>query len=208
MRAFGRTVAAAAVAFVLVSLAEGQQRPPIGGFGGFGPRDITSLLQSPEVRKELNLTEQQAEKIPGAIMKALSDVLDEKQLKRLRQIDLQVKGNQAFFDPRVQKDLKLSEDQISNIKSILEDSRKEQAEIFKDAKGGNFQAIGEKMTALRKETNEKVHGVLTADQRKAWKQMLGEEFKFERPGGVGGFFKKGGDPKKAADPKKRKKDDV
>ena len=64
---------------------------------------------------------------------------------------------------------------------------KEIAEAFKDAKG-NFGGAQEKMTALRKETTEKINGVLTADQRKAYKQMLGEEFKLEQKGFGGGAF--------------------
>ena len=51
--------------------------------------------------------------------------------------------------------------------------------------GGGFQAVQEKMTALDKETKEKVQAVLTPDQRKQWKQMIGEEFKLET-----GFGKK------------------
>jgi hypothetical protein len=46
----------------------------------------------------------------------------------------------------------------------------------------------EKMQGLQKETKEKVMGVLTADQRKSYRQMIGEEFKQELPK-FGGFKK-------------------
>ena len=36
-----------------------------------------------------------------------------------------------------------------------------------------------KMTELRKETMDKVTGVLTADQKKAWKEMTGEPFQVQ-----------------------------
>ena len=61
-----------------------------------------------------------------------------------------------------------------------------------------FGPIYQKFAALDKETNEKVQGALTAQQRKQWKQMIGAEFKLEQQGfGGGGFgnFKK----KKKAD---------
>ena len=142
------------------------------------------------MKKELGLSDEQFAKVPDAVLKALAEVLDDKQMKRLRQIELQQRGTQAFLDAKVQKELKISDEQKGNIKTILEDSRKEIAEFFKDAKGGDFQGLREKMTSLRKETTEKVQNVLSSDQKKAWKQLLGEEFKMERGFGPGGDFKK------------------
>lgn len=189
---YGTLILAATAAFMVVSLGSGQER---GGFGGLGgaPSDPVSLLRNPSVKKELGLSDEQFAKVPDAVLKALSEVLDEKQMKRLRQIELQQRGTRALADAKVQKELKISDEQRGNIKTILEDSGKEIGELFKSAKGGDFQGMREKMTALRKETNEKIEKVLTSDQRKAWKQLLGEEFKLERPGfgpGGGGDFKK------------------
>jgi len=50
-----------------------------------------------------------------------------------------------------------------------------------------------KMAALNKETMEKVSGVLTDDQKKAWKDLTGEPFEFKPdPGQFGGRGKKKG----------------
>ena len=82
--------------------------------------------------------------------------------------------------------LKMSDDQKDNVKTILTDSEKEIREAIKEAQGGNFQGVREKMTTLRKEANDKAMGVLNADQKKMWKEMTGEEFKMEfGPGGGG-----------------------
>src|SRR5205807_1879541 len=102
---------------------------------------------------------------PAAVLKALNGILDEKQMTRLRQIELQTRGNQIFLDPIVQKELKITPEQSGNIKTILDDNQKEVAEVMAEAKGGGFQAVQEKLTAVRKEATEKVQGVLTADQR-------------------------------------------
>src|SRR5205085_3611903 len=103
-----------------------------GGFGGFGAKggnqDAYTLLRNEQVKKELGVTEEQVEKIPAAVLKALSGVLDEKQMTRLRQIELQQRGTQAFLDASVQKDLHITPEQTANIKTILDDFRKEQAE--------------------------------------------------------------------------------
>jgi hypothetical protein len=185
-----------AVAFVLVGLVGGQQpggKGGKGGKGGFGKggfgaaqTDAASLVKMDAVKKELNITDEQNDKIPDAIMKGLAGVLDEKQITRLRQIVLQQKGTQAFLDTSVQKELKITSEQANNIKTILSDSDKERAEIMAEAKGGGFQGLQEKFTELTKETTEKVQGVLTADQRRAFKQLLGEEFQLPK-GGFGGF---------------------
>ena len=42
-------------------------------------------------------------------------------------------------------------------------------------------ANAEKITALRKETTEKIVAVLTDDQKKSWKEMTGEAFTFPPP---------------------------
>ena len=53
------------------------------------------------------------------------------------------------------------------------------------------------MASLRKETTEKVQAVLTSEQRKDYKQLVGEEFKLEQKGFGGGFG--GGKNKKKKD---------
>jgi hypothetical protein len=192
MRRYGIMLGCSAMslfAFALLSEAQGGGK---GGFGfgfGFGQKvDPYQLLFRNDVKKELELSEAQTEKLPGAVMKAVAEVLNDKQMKRLRQLELQKKDTQAFRDTSVRTQLKFTDSQVKNIDQILEDSRKEIADLFADKAGGK--GAFEKVQGINKETKEKVMGVLTADQKKAWKQMLGEEFKFEQPKGFG-FGKKG-----------------
>jgi len=162
-----------------------------GGFGGGGMTDPVLLLRNESVKKELDITTEQSEKIPTAVAKALKEVLSDKQYKRLRQIELQQLGNAAFKQADVKTELKLTDSQLKNIDAVLEESRKEIAELQKDA-AGDFKGMREKMTNLRKDTKEKVRNVLTADQRKSYDAMLGEEFKLQTGfgGGKGGTKKK------------------
>jgi hypothetical protein len=201
MRKMGIVLSSFIIGLVTVSIVTGQQeqqqpKKKFGGGGfGFGGKggamNSLTLINNEQVKKELDISQEQLDKVPDAIQKALADVLNDKQLKRLRQIDLQTRGVAAFSDAKVKKELKISDEQTESIKTIVDDSVKERQELFKEAQGGNFQGIQEKMTALTKETQEKAQGVLTADQRKQWKQMIGEEFKLENQGfGGGGFGKK------------------
>jgi Spy/CpxP family protein refolding chaperone len=126
--------------------------------------------------------------------KALAEVLTPEQNKRYKEITLQQRGAQAFNDEEVQKTLKLTDEQKEKIKTINEDAAKERRELFPrrgGAGGGGppnpaaFEEMRKKMTALNKETMEKVTAVLTDDQKKAWKDLVGAPFeiKFEPPQG-------------------------
>lgn len=61
--------------------------------------------------------------------------------------------------------------------------------------GGGFGGAGganaEKLAAIDKEAADKVDLVLTADQRRAFKSMVGDEFKLEQKGFGGGGKGKG-----------------
>lgn len=60
----------------------------------------------------------------------------------------------------------------------------------------DFQAMRTRLEALRKQTDEKVTGMLTDDQKKQWQEMLGAPFTFPAPrfGGPGGRPGFGGPP--------------
>lgn len=187
MRVFGKMFVVATCAMAAISMVAGQ--PPGGGFGqpqfgkgkgGVG-NDYWTLLKNVSVKDELKLSEQQAEKLPAALQKALAEVLNDKQLHRLHEIFLQQKGDTAFLEPEIKKDLKISTDQAQKIKDALDTLVKEQQEMFQ---GGNFDF--EKMQELQKSTTDKIHGLLTQEQKTAWTKMQGQPF--EMKGGFG--FKK------------------
>ncbi len=201
MRKFGLFLTSAMfICFMSVALVEGQggdkkKGGGFGGFGGGGQQNPINLFNRADVKKELDITDAQIEKLPPEIMVAISKVLDKDQFKRFKEIDLQQRGNNAFKDKAVQKQLKLTSEQTKNIESLLEDSGKELAELFKGLKGGGaggFKGIQEKQENIRKETKEKIFTVLTKEQRSTWRDMIGKEFTFQQ-GGFGGF---GGGAKK------------
>src|SRR4051812_35867085 len=102
MRKMGILLGCFALGLVCVGLTAAQQETQkkrgggfggfgFGGFGGGGAQSALTLIQNEQVKKELDITEEQLEKVPDAVHKALADVLNEKQLKRLRQIELQIR---------------------------------------------------------------------------------------------------------------------
>ncbi len=117
--------------------------------------------------------------------KALADILKPEQSKRLHQITLQQQGVIALAsNEEAQKDLKVTDDQKTKLQTIARENGEKMRELRpQGGGGGNFQEIREKMTALRTETTEKVNAVLTDDQKKAWKELIGAPFEvqFRRP---------------------------
>src|SRR5579864_2253672 len=116
MRRYGIFLSLSTVAllgFVLVSEAQvgGGRKGGFGfGFGG-GGNDPVALLRRADVKKELDLTDEQLEKIPGAVMKAIKEVLNDKQMTRFQQLDLQKKDIGAFKDTKIRKDLHITDSQ-------------------------------------------------------------------------------------------------
>lgn len=119
-----------------------------------------------------------------AVEKFVKESLDDTQRKRLEQIRVQVAGIGAFGEEKVQTALKFTDDQKEKVKSLLGDFNKERGELMPrrgQGGGGNPQEAMEKVQALTKQFSEKVHGLLTADQKSAWKDLTGAPFELRRP---------------------------
>ncbi len=155
--------------------------------GGGNP---LSLLFNPAVREELKISEEQMKQMPEAMMKALEGVLDEKQLTRLKQIQLQQRGAAVLLEEKMQSKLKLSADQKESLALIAKDAGREMKELFESAKNSkDFKTrfeVMKKVGATRKERDERMMSVLNADQKEIWQNMVGEEFEVPRQG-FGGF---------------------
>jgi len=142
--------------------------------------------------RDMSQEERQAfmKTINDETLKGLAGILKEDQLKRYKQIQLQgqarMMGPSALLNPDVEKGLKLTDDQIGKIKTIAEDVQKELRDLRESGQFGpeTFQKMG----TINKEGMEKASATLTADQKKAWKDLTGEPFeiKIEAPRRRGG----------------------
>jgi len=135
-------------------------------------------------RKEL--TEKMAKSVEEN-KKAIEGVLTPEQAKRAGQINYQVMGIRAFSNKDVQTALKMSDDQKEKIKTVYEAYQKDAREL-----GGGRGGFGggkptdeeakkatenrKKSEALRAEAEEKIVTSMSDEQKKAWKDMIGEKF--------------------------------
>jgi len=130
-------------------------------------------------------------------LKAVGEVLKPEQMTRLKQIELQRAGFMAYTRPEVQTALKLTDEQKEKVKTIADEGNKQVRELFGMGQGGGGGARpprgqggaggagrgqgrggpnNEKVTAVRKETTEKIVAVLTDDQKTTWKELTGKPF--------------------------------
>jgi RNA polymerase sigma factor (sigma-70 family) len=121
---------------------------------------------------------------------AAEKILKPSQLLRLVQIELQVRGAEAFTDPKVADTLKLTDDQKKAIGEVIEVAKG--GGNLPVAAGGPVQppiaggggivfARGVSLfdPKARKATYEKAVETLTAEQKAAWKTMTGEAATFD-----------------------------
>jgi Spy/CpxP family protein refolding chaperone len=141
---------------------------------------FAGLQDATPAERQSKMREAQAE-----LHKGLADVLKPEQVKRFRQIEVQVAGSNAFGQPRVQEALKLTDDQKSKIREINQETMEATRDAFQNA-GDDRAAAMEKVQGLRKEANTKAHALLTEDQKKEWKELTGEPFEFKPEPGQGG----------------------
>ena len=116
--------------------------------------------------------------------KAVGKVLKEDQVKRLKQIELQVAGVGAFMRPDVAEGLKITDDQKGKMRESMGDMFKDMAALreefgIKGFGGAKLEAdkqkeYDKKAAKLNKEVMDAMAGALTDDQKKKWKEMTGD----------------------------------
>jgi eukaryotic-like serine/threonine-protein kinase len=114
--------------------------------------------------------------------KKVAEIVKPEQLKRLKQIYLQVLGTQigpvapAFRLPQVVSGLSLTEEQKEKIATISHDTETSMSGLRQST--NPIEAMKEYLK-LREIAQEKIVAVLTSEQQDKWKEMTGEPFKGE-----------------------------
>jgi hypothetical protein len=170
------------------------------------------LLNQPSVQKELKITDDQKQQIHESATKLRQSagelqsldqserqqkmqemaregeriaarILHRDQIKRLKEITLQVQGARAFSNPDLVKALDLTDEQKEKIMAA-EGGRGQRPQA---APGGDPQEMQKRMEEMRKANLEKVMNVLTPEQKAKYKEMTGQPFtgKIEFGGGRG-----------------------
>lgn len=151
-----------------------------GKGGGFGK-------QTPEQMEKMAAATAEINKVA---YKELGDILKKEQVDRLKEIDRQNQGINAFHDEEVVSALKLTDSQKTSIKGFTTDFGKDSQEIRSEAglgggKGGGGKGgfdpekmaeMNKKIQKTSKEYVAKAVDLLNDEQKKTWKTLTGEPF--------------------------------
>ncbi|NLF72323.1 MAG: hypothetical protein GX575_25085 [Candidatus Anammoximicrobium sp.] len=144
---------------------------------GQGQRANFQNMSDEERQKAFGEMRERREKQTASANAKLAEILLPHQIKRIEQISLQTRGLAALSDPKIAAELKISDEQ----KKKLEEARNASMEAMRAMfQGGNRDQDREQMRAkmqdMRKQAEEKVLAVLTADQKAQFEKMKGESF--------------------------------
>jgi hypothetical protein len=206
-------MASFAIAAAVVAQPPGGGRGGRGG-GGF---NAAAMAVVKDVQADIKVTDEQKEKLSafeakqaearGALRNlpqeergpkmqemakeaetALAEILKPEQVKRLKQIVLQVSGLGAFASPAVKTGLSLTDEQQEKIKAIA-------GEVMTENQGvrqgdGTAEEKQKKVAENNKNALAKVKDLLTAEQKTKWTEMVGAPYTGALPQRGGGGKKK------------------
>jgi hypothetical protein len=110
-------------------------------------------------------------KLTAEFLPKLREVLNDEQLTRLRQIQLQAQGIEAFSEPEVAAALALSESQSKQIAELRSEYSRKQQDL-----DGDFQSRFAKIRELNAERDKKALELLSADQKAQLASLHGKPF--------------------------------
>ena len=125
-------------------------------------------------------------KMQEDMKKETEKVLTKEQMSRLKQINIQLAGNNAAAWADIQKELGMTEDQIKKIKDLQAKQQEANQGLFQKMRDQEM-SREELQDAMKKngETLKAEMGkVLTAEQKDKLKAMGGKEFKADKDGGL------------------------
>lgn len=128
----------------------------------------------------------------GIQHQAVANILDNNQIHRFDQIELQAMGSRAFQRKDVQDKLHLTESQLAALDQIQQQANEQRRSMMQ---GQNFQSmspedrqkLGAQMQELQKSSEQKAMGVLSQGQLHIWHDMTGPTVDLGPMGGFGGF---------------------
>jgi len=106
----------------------------------------------------------------------LTATLEDGQLKRLRQLELQQQGLFALGQLDVARELKLTDEQRKQFMAVVQEMHEKVKPLIEAVQSGRGKPedIGPKVMTIRKEQERKMELILSAEQKKQWRAMLGK----------------------------------
>lgn len=124
--------------------------------------------------------QEQIAKLNSEAEAKLAEKLDDAQKKRLTEIFVQVNGTAALADKEVQKALGLNEETVKKLDEVRTANREATMAALRElGQDATPEQRREKTQSLRKEADEKLLAVLSADQKAAFEKLGGEKVEID-----------------------------
>jgi hypothetical protein len=110
--------------------------------------------------------------------RSVAGILNPDQIKRFAQIQIQASGIAAYYKPRVRDALKLTDDQVSKIKTLYEQMAQNANAIILAGRNRatDPEEDAKKVAELQKRAALEAHALLTESQQASLKEMMGAPF--------------------------------
>jgi Spy/CpxP family protein refolding chaperone len=122
---------------------------------------------------------EQLDKANAEATEQLGAALDETQQNRLRELWIQVNGTGVLDEEPIAKELKLTEQQQTQIEQARDDAREAMRAAFQNAGDQSDEQRRERFLELRRESEQKVLALLTAEQREQFEKMQGKKIEID-----------------------------
>lgn len=157
---------------------------PAGGPGGFN-REEFEKLSAEERTKKLDEVRKEGEERSKKADESIKALVKPEQWTRLSELRLQREGVRAWSREEVQKQLSLTDEQKTKIKTLSE-ARGQGFANFEDMSEEERAKLREEMTARREAFDKGMAEVLTPEQKETWTKLQGAKFEFPQRGFGGG----------------------
>jgi hypothetical protein len=109
--------------------------------------------------------------------RSVNDILTPEQRVRFFQLSNQYQGYGALYAPAISDRLKLTSEQLTQLRRYENDYNTRMAEYYK-VRGVDPTTSAMRFEEVQKELNERITSVLTEEQRQAWKELIGEPYRW------------------------------
>ncbi len=135
-----------------------------------------------------NKPSQQSEQVPQWLAETrqqLKSTLTARQLQRLDQIRIRIRGYRALLDAQVAQQVGLNDRQQQKIEQLFEALGKDLEQLQQRAqKGESRDALSKEANGLQQDTQKKVVALLSNDQRQKFLALIGRPFEVGKLGQV------------------------
>jgi hypothetical protein len=122
-------------------------------------------------------------KLVDDLVKVYGETLSASQVKRMKQIVLQIRGMEVFDYPEVREALKIGDKEVRKLRDAYDKMAREMVEVLKAnvaAKRMTSEEAARIAWSMRVSVPEKVRESLNEDQKKVLEDLLGEKFTYKK----------------------------